>query len=96
MGARTIRYEDLLEKWKQDPEFRAEYEAQEPAFQIACRRIEKGLTQAELAKKVGTSQPSIARLESGEREPNISSLRAIAEALDCQLEVRLVPKEQTP
>ena len=57
-------------------------------------RIAKGLSQAQLAKLVGTKQPGIARLESGKTEPKLSFLRRVAEALGYRLEIRFVPQEQ--
>jgi predicted transcriptional regulator len=75
----------------QDPEFRAAYEALEPAYQIARLRILRGLTQEQLAEKVG-KQPSIARLESGRSTPSLDFLRRVAEALDAQVEIRIVPR----
>ncbi len=90
------RFEDVLEELLRDPETRAAYEALEPAYQVACRRIEQGLTQEELAGRVGTKQPSIARLEAGRREPSLSYLRRVAAALGCRLDVRLVPQDATP
>ena len=69
MATDNVTYEDALERWKQDPEFGEEYKALEAAYQITCRRIEKGLTQTELAEMVDIKQPSIARLESGRRDP---------------------------
>ena len=77
-----------------DPEFRAEYEALEPAYQLTRLRISKGLSQAELAELVGTKQPGIARLESGKTEPKLSFLRRVAKALGYRLEIRFVPQEQ--
>ena len=76
----------------QDPEFRAAYEALEPAYQIARLRILRGLTQEQLAEKVGTKQPSIARLESGRSTPSLDFLQRVAEALDAQVEIRIVPR----
>jgi transcriptional regulator with XRE-family HTH domain len=86
--------EHLSEALK-DAEFREAWEAAEPAYQVARLRILRGLTQAELAQRVGTKQPSIARLESGRDEPTLSLLRRVAEALEARLEVRLVPAEDT-
>ena len=51
------------------------------------RRIEKGLTQAELASKIGTRQSSIARFESGSYNPTISFLNKISESLGGKIEV---------
>ena len=87
------RFEDVLEEMLRDPETRAAYEALEPAYQVACRRIEQGLTQEELARRAGTKQPSIARLEAGRREPSLAYLRRVAAALGCRLDVRLVPQD---
>ena len=69
-------------------------EEMEPSYQVARLRMLRGLTQAELAKEVGTRQPSIARVESGKREPKISFLRRIAKALNARLEIRFVPNEE--
>jgi transcriptional regulator with XRE-family HTH domain len=62
------------------------------ADRVAERRKELGLSQAELAELVGTTQSAIARLESGGRPPRIDTLRRIAEALDCDLPVELRPR----
>ena len=94
MRPRTVRFEELKAEWLRDPEFRAEYEALEPAYQLTRPRIAKGLTQAQLAEMVGTRQPGIARLESGKTEPKLSFLRRVAEALGYRIEIRFVPQEQ--
>ncbi|MFA5954261.1 MAG: helix-turn-helix transcriptional regulator [Patescibacteria group bacterium] len=52
--------------------------AVELALQLAEERISHGMTQKELAKKIGTKQPSIARLESGIALPSLSLLEKIA------------------
>jgi transcriptional regulator with XRE-family HTH domain len=78
----------------QDPEVRAAYEDLEPAYQVACLRIEQGMTQEELARKVGTRQPNIARLESGRRTPSLGLLRRVAEALGARLIVRIEPPKE--
>ena len=46
MGRRTVSYEDALKRWLRDPEVKAEYDALEPAYQAARRRIEKELSGA--------------------------------------------------
>jgi ribosome-binding protein aMBF1 (putative translation factor) len=61
------------------------------AGQVAERRRELGLSQAELAKVCGTTQSAIARLESGGRPPRIDTLLKLAHALDCELHVELRP-----
>jgi ribosome-binding protein aMBF1 (putative translation factor) len=61
------------------------------AGQVADRRRELGLSQAELAEVCGTTQSAIARLESGGRPPRIDTLLKLAHALDCELVVELRP-----
>jgi transcriptional regulator with XRE-family HTH domain len=62
------------------------------AEQVAAERRARGLSQAELAELTGTTQSAIARLESGGRPPRIDTLLRIANALDCELDVRLRPR----
>jgi transcriptional regulator with XRE-family HTH domain len=62
------------------------------ADQVAARRRELRLSQAELADLTATTQSAIARLESGGRPPRIDTLLRIAGALDCELIVELRPR----
>jgi ribosome-binding protein aMBF1 (putative translation factor) len=68
---------------------------EEIAVQITEQRIARDLSQKELAELCATSQPAIARLESGARPPRIDTLQRVANALDCELEVRLRPRTKT-
>ncbi|MBI5412367.1 helix-turn-helix transcriptional regulator [Candidatus Peregrinibacteria bacterium] len=76
-----------------DPEIRKRYEALQPKFAIARaiigKRIEKGLTQSQLAKKIGTKQSAISRLESGNYNPSIHFLEKVAKALNLDLVVSM-------
>lgn len=90
----NVRFEDWLDEQMQDPEFREAMEEPDPAYQVARLRMMRGLTQKELAQKVRTKQPSIARIESGKTEPRLSFLKRIAKALGARLVVRLVPEEK--
>ncbi len=71
----------------------AAYEKLEPEFAFAQliieRRVQKGLTQAALARRIGTKQSAIARLESGAYNPTIDFLEKVAKALDARLVVSL-------
>ena len=87
-----LDYNNWRNEQMQDPEFIAELEKLEPGYQIARLRIKLGLTQNQLAEMVGTKQPSIARLENGESSPSLSFLEKVAEALDAEVKVHLVPK----
>ncbi len=62
------------------------------ADQVVEQRKARGLSQAQLAELVATTQSAIARLESGGRPPRIDTLLRIANALDCELEVELRPR----
>jgi predicted transcriptional regulator len=62
------------------------------AGRVAERRGAMGLSQRELAELCGTTQSAIARLERGGRPPRIDTLLRIAEALECELVVELVPR----
>jgi transcriptional regulator with XRE-family HTH domain len=92
---RNIRFEDWEAEQMRDPEFRTIAEEMEPAYQLARLRILHGLTQEQLADRVGTKQPSIARLESGTSEPRISFLRKVASALGSRVEIRIVPVQES-
>ena len=64
------------------------------AGQVADRRAARGLSQRELADLVATTQSAIARLESGGRPPRIDTLLRIADALECDLHVELIPRAE--
>ncbi|MFZ3073978.1 MAG: helix-turn-helix transcriptional regulator [Minisyncoccales bacterium] len=73
--------------------FAEEYAKLEPEFELAKtlikKRLEKGMTQQQLAKKIGTKQEAISRLESGSYNPSMLLLRKVAKALDSRLEVTI-------
>ena len=84
---------EYKEKALKDPEFRAEYEALAPQYEIIhaviAARIEKQMTQADLAERADTKQSNISRFESGSYNPSLEFLQKIAGALDKQLEITL-------
>ena len=85
---KTVR-EELL----QDPEVRREYEKLKPRYelisQLISARAKRGLTQAQLAKKMGTKQSAIARIEGGNANPSINFLEKLASALGTKLSIQL-------
>ena len=90
---KSYDFKELLDKKLKDPDFRKEWESQNEEFEVAKEiirlRIKARLTQKELARKAHTSQPAIARLESGSyRNLSLSFLRRIGEALGVQPQVR--------
>lgn len=85
-------WKDLRKELLKDPEFRAEYEKMQPKFEtvsaLISARIQKGLTQEALAKKIKTKQSAIARIESGNANPSIGFLQKLADALGKKLIIR--------
>ncbi len=82
--------------WKKevlkDPVLKTEYDRQQPEFAviqaILDARVKKGVTQKELAQKIGTKQSVISRLESGRANPSVAFLKKLAQALNSHLEIR--------
>jgi DNA-binding XRE family transcriptional regulator len=91
MVAKRITHAQVKAELLKDPAFRQAYEELEPAYQLTRLRIQRGLTQQQLAERVGTTQSTIARLESGVGNPSINTLKRVAEALDGRLTVRVEP-----
>ena len=87
---------ELTKELLLDPEFKKEYVALAPEVEITKAilnaRIKAGLTQIELSEKSGISQADISRLEKGTRNPSISLLKRLADALDSTLRIEFVPK----
>ena len=86
-------YKQLKTKLLKNKEVKKAYDNLGPEFAlieiIIKRRIEKGLTQKELARKIETKQSAVSRLESGSYNPSIAFLRKVADALDARLKVSL-------
>ncbi|RJP46099.1 MAG: transcriptional regulator [Armatimonadetes bacterium] len=85
-----------FETWEKealkDPELRAEYDKLQPEFAmiqaVIDARVKKGVTQKELAQRIGTKQSVISRLESGRANPSVAFLKKLAEALNSHLEIK--------
>jgi len=91
-------FKNVKKKWLKDPKIKKEYESLKSEFQIAEEiikaRARAHMTQAELAEKIGTKAPAISRLESpGYGRASISALKKVANALGCELKIKLVPKK---
>ncbi|MEK9167699.1 MAG: helix-turn-helix transcriptional regulator [Patescibacteria group bacterium] len=86
-------YEEFLAKQLRDPEFKKAYDDLAPEFELASQiidaRLKKGLSQAELAEKMGTKQSAIARLESVDYNPSLKMLKRVAKATETRLKVSL-------
>lgn len=75
-----------------DPEFKAEYYKLKPKYDLISAfigaRVKAGLSQKELAEKMGTKQSAIARLEGGTANPTIAFLQRIAKATNSKLNIQ--------
>ena len=87
----TIPLSKLSDKWFKNPNFVREYEALEEEFALATAlikaRADAGLTQEELAQRMGTTQSAIARLEGGKSRPSTTTLGKLAKATGTRLRV---------
>ncbi len=81
----------VAERSERDPEFRQAYEELRPEYAlkeaIARARVEDGITQAELAERMGVKQPAVARMETGPFDPRLTTLRKLAAALGVRFEI---------
>ncbi len=88
---------DLHQQWLNDPEYQAAYEAQRSEFEVAsaiiAARTSANLTQQELAELMSTKQSLIARLEAGEQNTTIKTLKRIAEATNTRLHISFLPQK---
>jgi transcriptional regulator with XRE-family HTH domain len=91
------RITDLHKKWMKEPKYRKAYDGLEEEFALASAviavRHRAGLTQQALARKMGTTQPAVARLESGRTRPSMRTLERLAEATGSRLLIRFEPRE---
>lgn len=90
----------MIAQWLENPEFKAEYDTLNNSEefllldQVLKARSEAGLTQEEVAQRMKTKAPAIARLEksliSGKHSPSLATLRKYAKALGKRVEIRFV------
>ncbi|EEW3194486.1 helix-turn-helix transcriptional regulator [Escherichia coli] len=94
----TITHDEMADKWMKDPAFKAEYDAIADEFalldEMLAARKEAGLTQAEIAERMGTKATVISRMESnlasGVSGPSFSTLKKFARATGKKLQIRFV------
>lgn len=95
--AKLKDFKKVKAKWLKDPAVKKEYQDLKAEFQMAEElmkaRVKSKMTQAELAEKIGTKSSAISRLESPYYgKASISMIKKVAQALGCDLQIKLVPK----
>ena len=95
-----IPLKKIAQRWLKEPGFKEGYDALGEEFTLASMlieaRVNANLSQAELAERMGTSQSTIARLESGVAKPSLTTLRRFAKATGMQLKISLEPAGKPP
>lgn len=90
------RIDELHTGWLKDPAYRKEYEALEGEFVLAAAliraRAEAGLTQEQLAERMGTKQEVVARWEGGKVMPSTRTLARLAKATGTTLRISFAPQ----
>jgi len=95
--AKLKDFKAIKNKWFKDPKVKEEYNLLKEEFQIAEEiikaRTKAHISQSELANMIGTKAPAISRIESpGYGRVSITMLKKVADALNCKLQIKLVPK----
>ena len=93
-----MTHEELKKKLLSNLDVKTEYDLLEEEFslfdELLKARMNAGLTQTEVAERMGTKTPAVARLESGggnkQHSPSIATLQKYAAAVECHVEIRLV------
>ena len=87
--------DDFLKEELQDPEFKKEYEALQPEYEIKRAmiqaRMNSGMTQKQLAEKTGIAQADISKLENGNANPSLRTLQRLASGMGMQVKLEFVP-----
>jgi len=88
---KVVDFQEYLAEKLKNPKFRKYYDEYgkqlEIAYQILQLRKQKRISQSELAKKIGTKQSNIARMEAGEQNFSIDTLQKIAQVFNKDLKV---------
>ena len=89
-----MTFEELKKEVLSDPEVKKEYDALEPEFQLILAmlelRSEQNLSQQEIANRTGINRSDISRIEHGNANPSLKTMKRIANALGKQLKISFV------
>jgi transcriptional regulator with XRE-family HTH domain len=93
----TKTFEEVLEEAVKDPRVKREYDALQPEFQLQralmLLRRERGMSQQDVAERLGTKQEYISRIERGHVGVSFSFLVKLAQAMDTDLEISFRPRD---
>lgn len=98
-----LTHDEMTTRMLKNPAVKAEYDALDEEFvlldELLRARRRAGLTQAEVAERMGTRTPAVARLEGGggskRHSPSVATLRKYAHAVGCRLEIKLRPRKRS-
>ena len=91
---KPIPFKEIFNRSMKNPEIKSEYDRLGPEYEIIeaiiRKRLETGLSQKQLAEKMGTKQSALSRLESGTYNPSLAFLKKVATALDSTIHISLI------
>ena len=97
MSRKFIPVEEAFREWRKNPKFVAAYDALEDEFAVASALIkargDAAMTQAQVARAMGTKQAVVARLESGKTMPSTRTLERFAKATHTRLRISFEPEK---
>ena len=89
-------FRGYLSEQLKDPEFKKEWDALEPEFNVIQAMIDErknsNMTQKELAERTGIDQSDISKIETGNANPSLSTLKRLADGMDMILRLEFIPK----
>ncbi len=91
---KEYNFDEFMNQKLKNPEFRQQFEETDremtAAFALLMARHQMGLTQRQLAKKTGTAQSTIARIEQGNFDLRLSTLKKIANGVGKKIEIKII------
>jgi len=94
-----MKWEDIQREWFADPEFAAAYDREFPydtvALELHGLRAELEMTQTEFGRLIGVPQSTVARLESGQQNPSVGTLKRVASATNTELVIEFRHPKRT-
>lgn len=92
-GVKYVLFSDMKKQMFARPGFKEAYDSLAPKYALISAMLDarnkKGMTQAEIARRAGTTQSVIARFESGRTNPTLEFASRLSRALGAKLEIRL-------